>query len=102
MASKSKAASKDSLNSLHLKFTRYCEGVLDEVEKDKEKELSAPLASVIRQFLKDNDTFVDFEDNDIEDIRGEFKDELQARREEKEKVLRDRLDSGDDLDSLLL
>jgi len=93
------SAKRSRLSELHRMFT---EALIDEIKQANEDEVPLPAAdkSVIAKFLKDNDITADADSEEMQELRGEFQDDLAAAREKRKKEILDGLKGSSDDDLL--
>lgn len=95
MAAKQSALSKlhEALAEMFLEDIRIC--------KEEGIPMSSSDKGVIVKFLKDNNITADIDNQDMQKLQDEFKDELAERRREKAQALLDATNDSDELAGVL-
>ena len=95
MAAKQSALSKlhEALAEMFLEDIRIC--------KEEGIPMSSSDKGVIVKFLKDNNITADIDNQDMQKLQDEFKDELAERRREKAQALLDATADSDELAGIL-
>lgn len=95
MAAKQSALSKlhEALAEMFLEDIRIC--------KEEGIPMSSSDKGVIVKFLKDNNITADIDNQDMQKLQDEFKDELAERRRAKAQELLDATDDSDELAGVL-
>lgn len=96
----STSASKTKLNELH---EMLAEVLIEDLKQSIAEKIPLPAANlgVIRQFLKDNEITASLETDDMLQLRDSFRDELAAKRADKQGKLADAL-ADDSMDAILM
>ena len=94
------AAKQSALSQLH---EALAEMFLEDIRICKEEgiPMSSSDKGVIVKFLKDNNITADIDNQDMQKLQDEFKDELAERRREKAQALLDATNDSDELAGVL-
>lgn len=90
-----KAATRSRLAELHRRFT---EALIEELEEARQQGIPLPAAdkSVIAKFLKDNDITADADSAEMQELRDEFNQDVEAARKARATSILGKLNGTED------